>query len=583
MSILEKMGSLGEAKGRDMVPSNLDPVVIELIRLQNNIREKERDLGVAHSEIKALKVTESLKDRSIVELSNELQKLEAKLGSAEKHLEYKNLEIKRQIDEKKQAVAAQFAAEATLRRVHANQRDEESISIEAIIAPYESDIRMLKNEIATLKEEKKVSERLIKSKEVALVESERNLLSTHEKVLMVEDLLNQNLELKKKTEICLEENRLLEKSYRQKVVEVEKLSQTICELEESILAGGSVANAIRDYQRQVSGLKDDKRILERELARVKVSADRVATVVANEWKDDSEKVMPVKQWLEERKLLQGETQRLRDKLAVSERSAKAEAQLRDKLKLRLKILEEGLKVTPVSSLRQHGRTEQVLEDKQIYAGQRKRSTSQPRAASTSHKTVSLPQTNSALCIDSPKKLVRTNSFKPKLITGENLIKKNLWAIKSKSIDDNGQENTKGKVDPNRNLDGITHVRPAISNDLKDDRHNDLMSQNYSNSEDTSKDLVSGFLYDKIQKEVINLRKLRQEKDGILTSKDEEIKLLQRKIDALTKALEVESKKLRREVAGREKEKLVSSDDSKVKNGNANNIKRQDKIQVVSQN
>lgn len=48
--------------------------------------------------------------------------------------------------------------------------------------------------------------------------------------------------------------------------------------------------------------------MERELSRVKVSANRVATVVANEWKDENDKVMPVKQWLEERRLLQVTTQ-----------------------------------------------------------------------------------------------------------------------------------------------------------------------------------------------------------------------------------------------------------------------------------
>lgn len=50
--------------------------------------------------------------------------------------------------------------------------------------------------------------------------------------------------------------------------------------------------------------KEEKRTLERELARVKVSANRVATVVANEWKDENDKVMPIKQWLEERRLFQ---------------------------------------------------------------------------------------------------------------------------------------------------------------------------------------------------------------------------------------------------------------------------------------
>ena len=50
--------------------------------------------------------------------------------------------------------------------------------------------------------------------------------------------------------------------------------------------------------------QDEKKTLEREVARAKVSANRVATVVANEWKDGNDKVMPVKQWLDERRFLQ---------------------------------------------------------------------------------------------------------------------------------------------------------------------------------------------------------------------------------------------------------------------------------------
>ncbi|KAL5710572.1 hypothetical protein ACHQM5_021118 [Ranunculus cassubicifolius] len=49
---------------------------------------------------------------------------------------------------------------------------------------------------------------------------------------------------------------------------------------------------------------EERKTLDRELARAKVSANRVAVVVANEWKDGNDKVMPVKQWLEERRFLQ---------------------------------------------------------------------------------------------------------------------------------------------------------------------------------------------------------------------------------------------------------------------------------------
>ena len=47
-----------------------------------------------------------------------------------------------------------------------------------------------------------------------------------------------------------EENKILDKMHRQKVADVEKLTQTVRELEEAVLAGGSAANAMRDYERK---------------------------------------------------------------------------------------------------------------------------------------------------------------------------------------------------------------------------------------------------------------------------------------------------------------------------------------------
>jgi hypothetical protein len=51
-------------------------------------------------------------------------------------------------------------------------------------------------------------------------------------------------------------------------------------------------------------LQEEKKTLERELARSKIQSNRVAVVVANEWKDQNDKVMPVRQWLEERRFMQ---------------------------------------------------------------------------------------------------------------------------------------------------------------------------------------------------------------------------------------------------------------------------------------
>ena len=51
-----------------------------------------------------------------------------------------------------------------------------------------------------------------------------------------------------------EENKILDRMHRQKVAEVEKLSTTVAELEEAVLAGGAAANAVRERQRQVNQL-----------------------------------------------------------------------------------------------------------------------------------------------------------------------------------------------------------------------------------------------------------------------------------------------------------------------------------------
>ncbi|KAK1577977.1 hypothetical protein Q3G72_026570 [Acer saccharum] len=572
-----KLGG-GGGGAEELSLSHPDPFVLELNRLQNHLREKDREFGVAQGEIKALRATDVLKDKAIEELRNEVFKLDEKLRANENLVEYKNLEIKKLTNEKKDALAAQYAAEATLRRVHANLKDDDSVPIDSVLAPLEAEIKIYKNEIAALQEDKKALERLTKSKEFALLEAEKILRSALERALIVEEVQNQNFELRRQIEICQEENRILEKTNRQKVLEVEKLSQTINELEEAILAGGAAANTIRDYQRQISELQEEKRTLERELARVKVSANRVATVIANEWKDENDKVMPVKQWLEERRLLQAEMQRLKDKLAISERTAKTEAQLKDKLKVRLKTLEEGLK--HVSSFSANSNAfcgspkaaeksiNNILGFLTTGSGLRKRSTSQPRGSIINRSSL-LQQPNvenGTINAATTAGLKRADSFKKKYASGE-LLRKGMWASRSKVADSTtGKENTEVKA----NMDTATYVNKCMDDDTTTVSTEAKNKSGFNVNPDGGEDIVSGFLYDRLQKEVISLRKLCETKDGGLNAKDQEIKMLMKKVDALTKAIEVESKKAKREAAAREKEAIISvkpEETKKIKNTN----------------
>lgn len=51
-------------------------------------------------------------------------------------------------------MAAQFAAEATLRRVHAAQKDDDMPPIEAILAPLEAELKLSRQEVFLVRDSK---------------------------------------------------------------------------------------------------------------------------------------------------------------------------------------------------------------------------------------------------------------------------------------------------------------------------------------------------------------------------------------------------------------------------------------------
>jgi len=74
------------------------------------------------------------------------QKIETKHSEIDHQMQY--LEIKKLVEEKKEAFAAQFAAEAALRRLHESQNDDDPLPVEAIIAPLEADIKIYRAEVS---------------------------------------------------------------------------------------------------------------------------------------------------------------------------------------------------------------------------------------------------------------------------------------------------------------------------------------------------------------------------------------------------------------------------------------------------
>lgn len=139
------------------------------------------------------------------------------------------------------------------------------------------------------------------------------------------------------------------------------------------------------------------------------------------------------------------------------------------MKLRLKTIEDGLKcpntflVSPTTKTEKSGK---ILGFLTSGGGSKKRSTSQPRGSITG----------------------RIHALnQPIHIVAESDEKEN-----SNGITDQHEEDGKMKAEEDGNVD--------------------------------SEDMVSGFLYDRLQKEVIALRKICESKEGTINAKNEEIKV-----------------------------------------------------------
>ncbi|XP_068498402.1 microtubule-associated protein 70-1-like [Phaseolus vulgaris] len=117
-------------------------------------------------------------------------------------LESKSLETKKVNEEKGAALAVQFAAKATLLRVHAAQKDDEMPLIEAIIVPLEAELNLTRMEVAKLQDDNRALDRLTKSKEAALLEAEITIQIALAEASLVDDLQNKNQELMKQIEKC---------------------------------------------------------------------------------------------------------------------------------------------------------------------------------------------------------------------------------------------------------------------------------------------------------------------------------------------------------------------------------------------
>lgn len=191
----------------------------------------------------------------------------------------------------------------------------------------------------------------------------------------------------------------------------------------------------------------------------------------------------------------------------------------EKLKLRLKILEEGIKhVSSLSNdsnaiieLIKTGKATNIIGFLTSNGGVRKRSSSNPRASTFGTSPLQQPTAEHEKASGGSR---QGNSARKKNAYGENMLRRSLWAARSRDVDSGEKETTEVKENSSNGDD-----RKAPAELIKKESGNEE-PQDKSDCED----VVSGLPYDKIQKEVINLRKLCEVKENYLNDKDHEIQV-----------------------------------------------------------
>lgn len=117
-----------------------------------------------------------------------------------------------------------------------------------------------------------------------------------------------------------------------------------------------------------------------------------------------------------------------------------------------------------------------------------------------------------------------NSLRKKFASEEYLLKKGMWVSRNKVLDSTGKENAEKKTYSDESIDKSANEKKAASGANMTDSNGDTELASKGSAKLDNEDVVSGFLYDRLQKEVIGLRKFSEVKDSVLNAKEQEIQV-----------------------------------------------------------
>eukprot|EP00803_Ostreobium_quekettii_P002907 evm.model.scf_401.3 EVM.evm.TU.scf_401.3 scf_401:17179-23105(+) len=293
---------------------------------ENELRAKEKENDEVSSEARQLKHSVLSKERFIVHKEKQAEELKEKLLKSLSDASAKSKEI----DDLRTAKRKLEGEKSTLNRQLGKLKEQLSVlsskdsNINAVkVAELESETKSLRKELQTASTEVKTCTNIIRTKDKELEKAKCQVEDAARAVVRSKELQNQVADLQRQRDTARHEIKTLQQVERQKEAEISKLTAENAEMtRQRQIAKDELSDArasLKVQEKHKEDMLQEISLLRDQLARTEIVASRVVVAEVKAGAKD-EGTIPVVHHIEEVRYLQGEIQRLKEKLAHAERT-----------------------------------------------------------------------------------------------------------------------------------------------------------------------------------------------------------------------------------------------------------------------
>ncbi|GMH40588.1 hypothetical protein BSKO_08492 [Bryopsis sp. KO-2023] len=296
-------------------------------RLRNELKAKEKDYEACSSSLKKARQNLSAREKVVLRKTKDFEELYEKFLNTEGELSTKNKDLS-------DALAAKKKLENE--NTHLNRRldklvqkvtalSEQGPGFNEELARLQSENKQLTTSLLEKSEEVKTKGNIVRQKDKELQKAQHKVLRTKELQNDYQGQKNEMLDLQRRLDRAESDNKTLEQDLRKRGADIAHQESTLASLEATVeQKDGELSKALADLKRekaQKGFLASELGLLRQQLARTEIVASRVAASEVKAGGKD-EGTIPIAQYFEEVRYLQGENDRLKDKLNQAERQRK---------------------------------------------------------------------------------------------------------------------------------------------------------------------------------------------------------------------------------------------------------------------